>query len=513
MVMDDVETYLQEAPDSARQSLQNLPVQSLWLPWQRAKYSLLLSSALDRTGIYVQDDSLVRYAANYYNHFGSPIKRFYSQYYLGRVHENRGDRQSAMEAFVKAESIQSKKIPLRFRCALALHMGAIYSQIYERDKAVQANSVAAEYAKKAKWWDAYGEALLKNETIFISDGKWGQADSCRYRLDSIQSSLPAWLILKMRGNDSRRLLEEKGFSDRIRSFNDSVIVAFDSTPELIPWEYFSTTYVRSGHPEKAREAIRQYSYYNDTLTNSIYYGILSEVLDSLGDVGKSLDAYKRYQEISDSLDLIIFNQDTRFLKERYALLTLSNRRKTIIWMVVSLSVILLVVMISLMIKRKKERIHLESLYADLKEEYNDLQNLPHRQDTLSQEALKLLGSRAKALASFFTNEPPKSLSQVSTQLETLAENRKELLETIGLLFAVYCPGFVLQLVEKDLTPAEIGYSCLIALGLRNGEMKDVINREGVNNINSTLRRKLGIAPNSSKLGTVLRDLYGSMTRE
>ena len=513
LVMNEVETYLKDAPDSARMALQSLPSRSVWLPWQRAKYCLLLSSALDRSGIDVQDDSLARYAADYYSHFGGPVNRFYSQYYLGRVHENRGDRQSAMEAFVKAESIHSKTVPFRFRCGLALHMGALYSQIYERDKAIEANFTAAEFARKAEWWDAYGEALLKNETFFVSEGLWGQADSCRFRLDSIQASLPIWLVLKMRGNDSRRLLGEGVASDRIWHFNDSVIVAFEETPELIPWEFLSTTYVRSGNPQKALDAIHQYSYYNDTKANSIYYGILSEVLDSLKDVGNSLEAYKRYQELSDSLDLIIFNQDTKFLKERYALQTLSTQRKTIIWIVVSLSVFVLAGMAAFMVKRKKERKYLESLYADLKEEYDDLQSLPRRKDRLSQEATKLLGSRVKALAAFFTKDPPKSLSQVSTQLETLAENRKELLETIGMLFAVYCPEFVLQLVESDLSPAEIGYSCLIALGLRNGEMKDVINREGVNNINSTIRRKLGIGLNSSKLGTVLRDMYGDTIRE
>ena len=38
-------------------------------------------------------------------------------------------------------------------------------------------------------------------------------------------------------------------------------------------------------------------------------------------------------------------------------------------------------------------------------------------------------------------------------------------------------------------------------------MKDVINREGVNNINSVIRRKLGIGLNTVKLSTVLREMF------
>jgi len=513
IVMDDVETYVQEAPDSARLSLQDLPARSHWLPWQHARYCLLLSCALDRSGINVQDDSLARYAADYYDYFGSPVNRFLSQYYLGRVHENRGDRQSAMDAFVKAENITSDKVPLRFRCALEMHMGAIYSQIYDSDKAKQANKKAAEFARNIKWWEAYGEALLKNETRYVSEGEWNRADSCRRRLDSIQVYLPMWQILTMRGNDSRRLLKETGDFDKVCQYNDSIILAFEANAELIPWEYLSKTYVRSGHPEKALNAILRYSEYNDTEDNSIFYGTLSEVLDSLNDLRRSLDAYKRYIEISDSLDLVIFNEDTKFSQERYALQSQVSRRRTAIWIITLLSAVIIAWLAFYMVKRKKEQRHLETLYADLKEEFIDLQNLPTRQSDLSQQASDLLGGRFKALAAFFTKDPPKSLNSVSTQLETLAENRKDLLETIGLLFAVYRPDFVLHLVDKGLTPAETGYCCLIALGLRNGEMKDVINREGVNNINSSIRRKLELRSNSSKLGTVLRALYGNETTE
>lgn len=90
------EGYMTESPDSARESLQALPSYSYRLPWLRARYCLLLSRALDLCDVNVQDDSLIRYSVDYYDHFGSPLNRFFSLYYLGCVHENRGDRQSAM---------------------------------------------------------------------------------------------------------------------------------------------------------------------------------------------------------------------------------------------------------------------------------------------------------------------------------------------------------------------------------------------------------------------------------
>lgn len=508
-VMDDVETYLQEAPDSARVALQALPLRTHYFPWQHARYCLLLSSALDRSGVLVENDSLARYAADFYDHFGSPVKRFYSQYYLGRVHENRGDRQSAMEAYIKAENITSNKVPNRFRCALEMHMGAIYAQIFEFDRAVEKNEQAAAYAKQDGLWSAYAESLLRNAKIYTTYGRLEKADKCRRELDSLLNEEPEWLRLSISGLDSRRMLIDGLSRETIARFNDSVILAHKQAPHLIPWEDFSITYVRSGNVDKALSAIQEYGCNHEAREKSIYYGILSEVLDSLGDLRGSLDAYKQYLAITDSLDLTIFNQDTKFLKERYSFQEQATKRKTTGWLSLVVATLLFCAMLFFLVRRKKENVRLKSLYSDLQDEYKALQELPYKMDVISHEASSLLGNRIKALSSFFNKGTPSSLSLIATQLETLTQNRKELLETIGLLFAVYRPDFVLKLTEKGMTPAETGYCCLIALGMRTAEISKVINREGLFNISSALRRKLGLPQNSTKLGTVLKEMLGN----
>ena len=509
VVMDEAEAHWQESPDSARTALLALPRRSHWLPWQHARYCLLLSGALDRCGIDVQDDSLARYAATFYDHFGSPVKRFLSQYYLGRVHENRGDRQSAMDAFVKAEGITSDKVPLRFRCALEMHMGAIYSQIYEYERAIDSFIDAADYAQRASWMGNYFLAVLYQARLHISYGDYGKAQDLINTLKQEESNVDADKRMLLRGTELKLRLSSGYSADDLVSFGDSVITSYDGNPSDIPWEDFSKAYVRSGRPEKALDALNQFAIYNETDNNSIYYGLLSEILDSLGSVRGSLDAYKRYIDVSDSLDLIIFKQDTKFLKERHALQTQAIRRRIYSWIIIFLSIAVVLVLLFFLMRRRRENENLKSRYLDLKQEYMDLEGMPARIESISHEASSLLGERLKALSSFFNKEEPASLSMVSTQLETLTENRKELLETIGLLFAVYRPDFVLKLTEKGMTPAETGYCCLIALGMRTAEISKVINREGLFNISSALRRKLGLAQNSTKLGTVLKEMYGN----
>ena len=508
-VMDDVETYMQQAPDSARSALQALPLKSHYFPWQHARYSLLLSSALDRCGVMVQDDSLARYAADFYDHFGGSVKKFYSQYYLGRVHENRGDRQSAMDAYVKAESITSDRVPLRFRSALESHIGVIYTHIYEEERAILAFERAAHYAKQCGWDDNYHQAVLNLVRVYLSEGRYSEAAYKLEVLSDEESKMKKKTLLSKKGCEISLLEKQDIPATEIVHFGDSIILRYQKEGALIPWEDFSSVFVRVGASQRALEAIKEYARYNDTEKNSVYYAILSEVLDSLGDLRGSLNAYKRYIEISDSLDLSIFNQDTKFLQERYALQEQAGRRKAQAVLSIIAALLIIAVLLLIIIRRKKDNMYLKAQYADLQEEYNALKELPSRIEGISHDASVLLGRRLNALSAFFSKGRPQSISQISTQLETLTENRKDLLETIGLLFAVYRPDFILQLTEKGMTPAEIGYCCLIALGMRTNEISKVINREGVFNISSALRRKLNLPQNSTKIGTVLKAMFGN----
>ena len=493
-------------PDSARESLLTLPPYSHNLPWLRARYGLLLSRALDLCDINVQDDSIIRYSVDYYDHFGTPVNKFYSLYYLGCVHENRGDRQSAMEAFVKAESLLTDRVPLRFRCALEMHIGVIYSRIYENQQAIQAFNKAADYAAQCQWSENYYQALLNLVRVYINDGNNEKADRILRQLSSEENRMDTATFLSLKGCEIRLKGINNAPSEEIIAFVDSLLFLYQGEERLMPWEDISRVSIRSGQPETAKRAIQEYANYTNTESSSVYYGILSEVLDSLGDVRGSLLAYKRYIEISDSLDLIIFNQDTKFLKERYALQKRMTQRRVLFLAIVLISLMIIGGLLFLLIRRRRINIHLKGQYDDLLEEYNDLRAFPSKVEHLNKEATELLGNRVNALASFFSTEKPSSLSIIVPQLDSLTADRQRLLETIGLLMAVYRPDFILQLVGKGMTPSECGYCCLIALGLRNGEVGSVINREGVNNINSALRKKLGLEPNSKKLGTILKEM-------
>ena len=177
-------------------------------------------------------------------------------------------------------------------------------------------------------------------------------------------------------------------------------------------------------------------------------------------------------------------------------------------LVIQLATILL--MHSQFRKQKEKEAQLRALYDQLYAEYDQVRHLPILVADLPPASRETLEKKIRALGAFFTSSTPSSLDIVADQLETLTRNRKELLETIGMLYATYRPAFVSRLLESNLTTLEVGYCCLLVMGLRTGELKDVINRSGVYNINVAIRRKLDIDANASTLSAYLKQLYASL---
>ena len=249
------------------------------------------------------------------------------------------------------------------------------------------------------------------------------------------------------------------------------------------------TYIRTGLFSKATDAL-------STIPEKDYsasaYAALGELLDSLQRPQESLKAYRKYVQLSDSLDLVLFRQDTRFIEERYAAVLRNHRDREVILIVIVLALSFTVFSSWRIWKRRQQHKKMLSMYENLKEEYEALNQISIQKSDVGDKAKALLGERIRALAAFFTEDQPKELRLVSSRLEALSEDRKELVETIGLLFSIYHPGFTSMLLEHGLTTTEVGLCCLYVLGFRTSEIGDIINRAGYYNISSEIRKKLPI---------------------
>ena len=101
-LLQDVETYIQERPDSALRVLRKVDSLALNTKALRARYSVLFAMALDKNYIDTTALSILEPTVAYYEKFGSPKDKMLSYYYLGRIYSNRKDYPNAVIFYSQA---------------------------------------------------------------------------------------------------------------------------------------------------------------------------------------------------------------------------------------------------------------------------------------------------------------------------------------------------------------------------------------------------------------------------
>lgn len=104
----DIESYIQERPDSALTVLEDIDRTTLRSKRNKAHHALLHAMALDKNYIDVTDDSLSRTALNYFDKWGPKKYKARALYYLGVYYYNIGENKKAIVEFTKSEDLARK---------------------------------------------------------------------------------------------------------------------------------------------------------------------------------------------------------------------------------------------------------------------------------------------------------------------------------------------------------------------------------------------------------------------
>lgn len=101
----DVESYIDDRPDSALAVLQAMDRSSLGSEKNEALFSLLYSKALDKCYVDVASDSIIAPAHAYYQDNGSDEHQMQMWYYYGRTQFNAGEHASAAISYMKSAEL------------------------------------------------------------------------------------------------------------------------------------------------------------------------------------------------------------------------------------------------------------------------------------------------------------------------------------------------------------------------------------------------------------------------
>lgn len=161
----DIETFINERPDSALVILNSfdasfLENRSVW-----AQHSLLHAQAKDKCYIDETDDSLMTQVVNYYENKRDKEKLFKAYYYLGRIQYNAGDYAESMLSYTKAEQVIDEVDDDFFKGLLYAQLGMLHQMYYDYAKSLNSYQLAYRCYENAEmithlWYTKYNIAYV-----------------------------------------------------------------------------------------------------------------------------------------------------------------------------------------------------------------------------------------------------------------------------------------------------------------------------------------------------------------
>ena len=518
-----VESYIEERPDSALVVLQGIYNEELANDEERAKHALLLSMALDKNYIDKTDFEVLQPAIDYYEDNGSATDKLRTYFYQGRIYQNAEDNDSAMECFIIALSEGTASEDTKTKARVCFAQFRMNYSLYEWDNCIENLLYAAPLYEESGLNNYYIDciSLIANCYTLKKDysGAEPYVNECKQLIGSM--SLPTLCTFY---SSYITYIQGCGTDAELKDAVDEYLNTI--TAENIDWLTLANAYIKLGQYEDALQAIEQYKYSANTSEEIKYKALKSEIYERLGRYEESLRAYKEYMVVSDSTTWAIMQQDTKFVEERHNLELQTIKEKeskirVILWSALFI-VILLAIIVFIRYRLKVNRMEKDIaeqetekyrlLYLQMEEERDNLTNLLAQSDELAPDVKTAVGKRLELLNKFFTAFITNNSDidrTASKEMEELLANKDTFMVSTKLAFTGSHPKFIKYLEERGLTDWEISYCCLYGLGLKGKEVGSYIKMRSHYNNSSEVREKLGINEHDTNLGIYIRKLLKS----
>ena len=521
--LSQVESYIEEKPDSALVLLEQINTAELSGKEEKAKHALLYSMALDKNFVDKTDFEVLQPAIDYYEDNGSATDKLRTYYYQGRIYQNMGNDALAMDCFVNAIVAGNESDDILTIARTHFAQSKIYYSLFDWDNFIECNKNAADYFKEAGVLNSYANCLIRiingytlkkepeNALHYIEECKRLLSSISQNRLADFYSAYLTYLI------DYGR---EEEIIDVITEYIQTI------SESRIDWLTISNAYLRVQKYNEILSVLSQYTKGIDIHKDRKYYAVISDAYQNLGEYKKSLEAYEEYIVLSDSIDYAVYTQDTKFVKERHnlELETIKEREaKNRVFLFATIFIILLITILLWIRARLKvnrmEKAFAEQemekyrlLYLQMEEERDNLTNLLAQSDELAPDIKTAVGKRLELLNKFFTAFITNNSDidrTASKEMEELLANKDTFMVSTKLAFAGSHPKFIKYLEDRGLTDWEISYCCLYALGLKGKEVGSYIKMRSHYNNSSEVREKLVINEHDTNLGIYIRKLLKS----
>ncbi len=508
-----VEFYIEEHPDSALTVLQNIPAEDLHNTEERAKYALLLSMALDKNVIDTTNFNVLQPAIDYYSRNGSATDKLRMYYYKGRIHENAGDDDLAMESMVMAlaEGKESTDILTKAR-ALAIQ-GDIYYSLYEWEKSKKAYIECVEYFKEANRINSYINNIISVIDICIVSKTPKEAEKYISEVKTLLHKC----------SESRKTYFYSVYLSYTTNYGTDEQIKFLIQEYLsavshrsIDWLAVAQAYIKLKDYTKSINALSRFkgnALYDGKVR---YYALLSEAYTLGKEHEKSNKAYQQYIRLKGASNYKKQTQETQFIEEKFNLRQEKAKEKRSKYHILIYASIIGIVFIFVFIFiryklliRTRENESFKLQYYNLVQEKEYLTQLLEKNKELNDSTQAILQDRISILNKFFTSCIIGNIDIMKTlgkEVKDTIKNRDKFINSTRMAFTASHPLFIKYLQNCNLSIDEINYCCMYAIGLNGKEVGNYLGLKSNYIHSSRIRKKLGMGEHDTNLGLYIRQI-------
>ena len=563
--MDMAENLMNTKPDSALTLLKNIPVTNIKGKEIAAKYALLKSMALDKNYIDTTTFDVLQPAIDYYLKKGSPDEKLRTYYYQGRIYQNQGDDDSAMQSFLNGCDLKQVVTDSLLLAHTLVAQGTLYFKQYKTNEFIRNNLEAA------KLYGVIGRDIFEIKSYtnaldgYIILNNKSAADSL----------LSICIPLVQKNPDGEVYLFPSLLSytiefcspDDLKTFLDKYQDLELSKDETMN---FARGYSKIGEYDKALNILAEISPAAFTMDSLKYASVKIEILEKQGKYEQALNLYRDYSAMHESYLNKLISHDLLFSDKKHQLemenLMKIQDRDRIIWATLC-GIFALTILVGWLyyrayrsktrrilaekenenlkleqdnlrkekekaeLERDKKTLEAENLEKDkkrleaeqrqyeleasnlrleifqLESERDHLKELQQEQSELAKPIQKVIKDRLDILNGLLAKEITQNDSYAESYnnwIETVHNDKKKFMDSTRLAFAASHPKFMEYLEQHGLSTDEINYLCLYAIGLRGKEVGEYIQKKRHYIISHEIRKKLGIDEHETNIGLYIR---------
>lgn len=342
------ESLMEAHPDSALTILEGIEKSELGSKEEKARYALLMSMALDKNYIDTTSFDVLQPAIDYYLENGNPTEKLRTYYYQGRIFQNQGDRDNALNSFIQGIDVSTGSNDSLCIARILVAQGGLYDEFYDLDSYTNCHLKAAKIYKLLSYkWNEF-DCLLNALNGAIASGNKTKGDSL-LQLCSEFKNIDTTQELALNKHQLSHALKF-GNNQEIKALIDRL--DDNSNLDANVLLNIALAYNKVGDHEKAKSML---GYVNngekyDTLK---YLAISVPIFEDMGNYKDALAAYKNFSHKMDSINTLRFDQKAQTVEDKHNLELKAQQeareKKQIIWESIGGFIFLIMVIIILLL--------------------------------------------------------------------------------------------------------------------------------------------------------------------